>query len=307
MRISIKRILLCIMILCCILPLSGCSKYRVEMSNSRQSEHMLTVGEEKVAFEVVDFFYHARLDAYPDEPFEDRMAWVESSICELYAIFDVCRARNIDPYGATVDATLDDYVKDMIDSYPTRRDYIDAITKLHMTDAACRLLLRASICEGTLSSLTDIDEETLYSFAAQKDVLRVMTMSLSFDTERTWAEGRMEDILEKLGEGEDFLTVARSLATTESEHTYITVRQWYRLCGEGAPNPEVGVTSDPLWESDTVLLMKVAEKDMDYLEKHPANILDSYIEYLIERETDSLLEALGKTDAYLALTKEYFS
>ena len=307
MRIGIKRIFICILILSCVLPLSGCSKYRVEMSNTRQSEHMLTVGDEKVAFEVVDFFYHARLDAYPDEPFEDRMVWVENSICELYAIFDVCRARNIDPFGGAVDATLDDYVKEMIDAYPTRRDYIDAITKLHMTDATCRLLLRASICEGTLASLTDIDEEALRSFAAQDDVLRVMTMSLSFDTERTWAEGRMEDILEKLDEGEDFLAVARSLATTESEHTYITVRQWYRLCGDGAPNPEVGVLSDPLWESDTVLLLKVAEKDMDYLEEHPTILIDSYIEYLIEKETDSLLEALGKTDAYLALTKEYFA
>ncbi|MBQ8174069.1 MAG: hypothetical protein IJ009_01565 [Clostridia bacterium] len=306
MRTSVKRILICILILSFALSLSSCSKYRVEMSNSRQSEAMLTVGGETVAFEVVDFFYHARLDAYPDEPFEDRMTWVEASICELYAIFAVAAERNIDPYGDTVEAMLEDYVKEMIDSYPTRRDYIDDITAIHMTDATCRLLLRASICEGVLSSLTDIDEQTLRTFAAQDDVLRVLTMQLSFDTQRTWAEGRMGEILEKLGDGEDFLTVARELATSESEHTYITVRQWYRLCGDAALAPAVGVMSDPLWESDTVLLMKVVEKDLDFIAEHPANILDSYLEYLIEGKTDSLQEGLEKTDAYSALTEENF-
>ena len=306
MRTGIKRILICLLILSFSLSLASCSKYRVEMSDRRQSEPMLTVGGETVAFEVVDFFYHARLDAYPKEAFVDRMAWVESSICELYAIFAVAADRNIDPYGKTVDAMLEDYVKDMIDSYPTRRDYIDDITALHMTDATCRLLLRASICEGMLASLTDIDEDTLRNFAAKEDVLRVLTMSLSFDTQRTWAEGRMADILDKLAEGEDFLAVARELATTESEHTYITVRQWHRLCGEDALEPTVGAMSEPLWESDTVLLMKVAEKDMDYLAEHPANILDSYLEYLIEQKTDALQADIEKEEAYAALTEESF-
>ena len=209
MRTSIKRILIVALILTLALSLSSCSKYRVEMSDSRQTETMLTLGEESVAFEVVEFFYYARLDAYPDEPFADRMAWVEASICELYAIFEVSADRNLDPFGDTVDTMLADYVKEMIDSYPTRRDYIDAITALHMSDATCRILLRAAICEDQLSSLTDIDEDTLRTFAAQDDVLRVLTMQLSFDTQRTWAEGRMADILARLSAGDDFLTVAR--------------------------------------------------------------------------------------------------
>ena len=306
MRTSVKRILFCLLILALTLPLASCSKYRVEMSTSRQSDTMLIVDGEEVAFEGVDFFYHARLDAYPNEPYADRMEWVEQSICELYAIFAVAKARNIDPFGDTIDAMLDDYVRNMIDSYPTRRDYIDAITALHMTDATCRILLRASLCETMLANITDIDEDTLRSFAAQEDVLRVYTMQLSFDTQRTWAEGRMEEILDKLEEGEDFLSVARELATSESEHTYVTQRQWYRLCGEGAPEPVLGAMSEPLWESDTVILLKVAEKDLDFIAEHPANILDSYLEYLIEGETDRLCESLSRTEPYQALAEESF-
>ena len=117
----------------------------------------------------------------------------------------------------------------------------------------------------------------------------------------------MQEILDKLADGEDFLTVARELATTESEHTYITERQWYRLCGEGAHAPQAGVLSDPLWESDSVVLMMVVEKDFSFIADHPANILDSYIEYMIEGKTDALLGSLQKTDAYRALTKESFA
>lgn len=307
MRLCVKRLLICLLILAVALPLTSCSKYRVEMSNKRQSEHMLTVGDQKVAFEVVDFFYHARLDAYPEEPFEDRMVWVENSICELYAIFAVSDEASVEPFGDVIEARLEDYVKTMIDAYPTRRDYIDDITALHMTDATCRLLLRSAICEGMLSSLMSVEEEDLLAFAAQEDILRVMTLQLNFDTQRTWAEGRMQEILDKLADGEDFLTVARELATTESEHTYITERQWYRLCGEGAHAPRAGVLSDPLWESDSVVLMMVVEKDFSFIADHPANILDSYIEYMIEGKTDALLGSLQKTDAYRALTKESFA
>ena len=276
------------------------------MSNKQQSEHMLTVGGEEIAFEVVDFFYHTRLDAYPGEPFADRMAWVENSIAELQAIFAVAKDQGLDPYGDVIKAQLEDYVKSMIDSYPTRRDYIDAIEAVHMTDATCRLLLRSALCESTLFSLLNVEGDTLVDFAAQEDIFRVMTLELSFDTQRTWAEGQMQEILSRLEEGDDFLTVARDLATSESEHTYITKGQWYRLCGEGALAPKIGVMSEPLWESDTVILMLVVEKDMDFIIEHPANILDSYLEYMIEEKTAELILGIEKTDAYRALTKESF-
>ncbi len=303
-----RRIVAVVLMLGIVLSMSACSKYRVEMSNKEQTAHMLTVGEEKVAFEVIDFFYHTRKEAYPNDDFATLMARVENDVCELYGIFAACRQMNIDPYGETVNESLDESVKTMIDEFPTRRDYIDRITSMHMTDTVCRLLLRSALCEQMLLSMLNPTDEELRAFCEQDAVIRVKTMQLYFDVTMTdWAEGRMNEILAKLENGEDFITVARKLASADSEHTYITVGQWNRLCGTLDEIPAMGTLSEPLYELDSVLLMCVAPKDVDEAMENRAALLDSYMEYQIEQQTAALKTGMQKTDAYLALTEASFA
>lgn len=307
-HMSLRRIAALILLAATLFSFTACSKYRVEMSTAAQTEHMLTVGGEEIGFELVDFFYHIRQDAYPEEDFASLMARVENDVCELYAIFAACRAASIDPFGDVVNESVDASVKEMIDAFPTRRDYIDRITEMHMTDTVCRLLLRSAICEEMLLDMTDPSEDELRRFCEQENVIRVMTLQLSYESSMiAWAEGRMTEIVEAIEGGEDFLSVARRLATGDSEHTYITVGQWHRLCGVNAPEPTVGTLSSPLYEVDSALLMCVAEKDVDYAISHSEILHDSYLEYQIEAQMETLRAGLEKTEAYLALTEERFA
>ncbi len=307
-QFSVRRLIAVLLLLAAVFSLSACSKYRVEMSNSTQTRHMLTVGGEEVAFELIDFFYHLRLDAYPDDDHATRMARVEDDVCELYAIFAACRTQNLDPFGDVVNEAVEESVKEMIDEFPTRRDYIDRITDMHMTDTVCRLLLRSTICEQMLYDMLEPTEDDLRAFCEQEDVIRVMTLQLTYESSMiAWAEGRMGEILAALDGGEDFLSVARRLATADSEHTYITKGQWHRLCGKDEPEPAPGTLSPALYEMDSALLMCVADKDVDYALSHPSILIDSYLEYQIEGQLEQLMASLEKTEAYTTLTEESFA
>lgn len=308
------RILALALVLVCLLALPGCSKYRTEMSTSRQSETVLTIGETTVAFEVVYFFYHTYLEAYPSETFTARMARVEAAVCELYAIFAICPDYGIDPYGKAVNEAVDETVKEMIDSFPTRRDYIDRITAQHMTDTVSRLLLRSYLCQELL--LDELAEElkddaVLDAFLAREDVLRVLSLTLNFGDQTEAMRRRAEEIVSLLAEGEDtdeaFLTVARRKATTDDEHTYITVKQWYNLCGEGAPTPSKGAFSGPLYEGESCVMMRVSDKDTAYAKAHRDEICPGYLDCLITDRATQLATALTKAEAYTALTPDSFA
>ncbi|MBQ8351126.1 MAG: hypothetical protein IJY20_03665 [Clostridia bacterium] len=309
-----RRVLALLLLTLMLVAMPGCSKYRVEMSNSRQSETMLTLGETTVAYEVVYFFYHTYLEAYPTESFDARMARVKSGVCELYAIFDVCRDYGIDPYGETVNDALNETVKEMIDEFPTRRDYIDRITEQHMTDTVSRLLLRSYLCQEMLMEELEGELENdavLDAFLAREDVLRVLSLTLNFGTQTEAMRRRAEEIVALLAEAEDtdeaFMEIARRKATMEDEHTYITVSQWYSLCGEGAPAPEKGTISAPLYEGETCVMMRVSDKDADYARAHRDEITPGYLECLIADRAAELAAALQQTAAYDALTEDSFA
>ncbi len=301
-----------------LLPLSACSKYRLELSSKEEGEEMLTLADgTPVAFEVVRAFYDIYADAYPEEDYATRMGRVERGICSLYAIFSLCRTMGIDPNGKTMNEAMDAAVQDMIDAYDTRREYIEALKARHMTDTVSRLLLRSYLCEEKLldaaSAKLEGDATVLRAFCEREDVIRVLSMALYYTDAATesWARGRAEDIVRALGEAEDsdsgFLSVARRLATRDSEHTYITKDEWRRLCGDDGAEPTVGTVSRPLFAEGSCIIMRVTAKDLSYVEAHPAEIGESYAQVLLEEETERLLASLVRKDAYLALTEARFA
>lgn len=312
-RHILTRLCLLALVLAMLLALPGCSKYRTEMSNTRQSEVMLTVGGTEVAYEVVYFFYCTYRDAYPEESFDQRMARVKSSICELYGIFALSKAYEIDPYGDEVNETLGDMVVEMIDSFPTRRDYIARLSDQHMTDAVSRLLLRSYICqELLLSEMEDEleDEELLTAFLGREDVIRVLSMTLDFGDQTEAMRRRAEEIMQALSESEDtdeaFLEIARRKATAENAHSYLTTAQWHSLCGTEGGTPAIGSISEPLYEGTTCLIMRVSEKDLAYAKENPDEIGISYLECAIRDTAATLAATYTPNAAYTALTDGSF-
>ena len=307
------RAALLLLVLAALLSLPGCSKYRLEMSTAAQSETMLTMGETEVPFEVVYFFYHNYQEAYPKEDLATRMQRIENSVCELYAIFDVSERYGIAPFGDKVNELLDEAVKEMIDSYPTRRDYIDRLADQHMSDSVSRLLLRSYLCQELLLEelLSELkDDAVVDAFLARTDVLRVLSLTVNFGDQTEAMRRRAEEIVALLEAEEDtdeaFLSIARHKATTDQEHSYITVGQWYQLCGEGAPAPENGAFSGPLYEGETCLMMRVSTKDEAYAKANRDKICPGYLECLIADRAAEKLPTLQKTEAYRALTADKF-
>ena len=305
MRTKCLRLLALCLCLCLCFPLVACSKYRVEMSNKEQSRTVLTLGDTDVPFEVLYFFYHNS----EEQGHDARLADALRDTCELYAIFDVCRDRGIDPYGDDMNARLDRAVREMIDSFDTRREYIDSLALRHMTDNTCRILLRSYLCEARLQE-SDMQlemKEEIGDFCAQEDVVRVMGLVVYYQNAslRPWAEGRAEEILGMLATAPNtdaaFEEIAGSEASFEA-HNYMTLDQLRALLGESADfTPALGYVSGPLFDDTTFMILRVTEKDVAYAEEHPEKLLPAYLDYLIDRATQDVTSpAIPLTEADFA-------
>jgi hypothetical protein len=154
------------------------------------------------------------------------------------------------------------------------------------------------------------DDAVVDAFLSREDVLRVLSLTVDFGDQTEAMRRRAEEIVALLEAEEDtdeaFLSIARHKATTEQEHSYITVDQWYKLCGENAPAPENGTLSGPLYEGQTCLMMRVSHKDEAYAKANRGRICPGYLECLIADRAAEKLPTLQKTDAYRALTADNF-
>ena len=112
------RTLAFVLVLCLSLPLVACSKYRVEMSDEKQSRTVLSLGGYDVPFEVLYFFYKSSTE----KTHEEKLARALSDTAEMYAIFSVAKSRGIDPFGDEMNARTDTAVRETIDSFDTRRE-----------------------------------------------------------------------------------------------------------------------------------------------------------------------------------------
>lgn len=285
---ALRLVALCLCICLC-LPFAACSKYRLEMSNEAQSRTVLSFDGYDVPFEVLYFFYHSS----ESTSHADKLADAMRDTAELYAIFSVLRDRGIDPFGEEMNARTDEAVREMIDSFDTRREYIDSLALRHMTDNTCRILLRSYLCEARLqeSDMKDALKEEIPAFCAQDDVVRAMGLVVYFSnsTLRPWAEGRAEELLGMLATAPNtdaaFEEIAGSEASFEG-HNYMTHDQLRALLGEdSAFTPTLGYISDAIFDNTSFLILRIAEKDLSYVEENPDKILPAYIDYLITKAT----------------------
>lgn len=291
--LRLVSLLLC---LCLCLPFVGCSKYRLEMSDEAQSRTVLSIDGYDVPFELVYFFYKNNTKG----THEEKLGAALRDTAELYAIFSVAKSRGIDPFGEEMNGRVDNAVREMIDSFDTRREYIDSLTRRHMTDNACRLLLRSYLCEARLleSDMQEEMQEEILAFCRRDDVLRAMALVVYYQDEslRSWAESRAETLLGMLALAPNtdaaFEEIAGGEASFEA-HNYMTVEQLRELTGEGADfTPALGYVSDALFEGGSFVILRVTEKDLAYVESNPLSIMPAYIDHLISEASVPVLTPL---------------
>lgn len=319
-----KRFLLCLLcITCLVLPLSSCSKYREEKSTAEQARVVATVGDYEVRQELIDFFYfnyRTEIDGgdtgvwqgpQADEYHEKLLRRVADAVGDLYGIFALSASYGIDPFGERIDRLLSARIETVIDSFDTRRDYIAHLESLHMTDAVYRLLTRSYVCrEEMLSASQGVGstaDEDLLAFCRSEDVFCMLSLTVSFgDGMRAWAEERaaqLEAMLAEKPSDAGFLQVARQSATAHSAGTYVTLRQYRLLVGDGEARPARGDTTAPLFDRDQFMILRCAEKSETYVLERSSDILLSYMEYKTEQYAVAYAQELCASQTYMALSR----
>ncbi len=163
----LRSFLLVFLCLCLLLPLAGCGKkeaYPMRPSTEEEARTVFTLGEDAVPFEVLRAFYLTRRDALgeaaADTPMEDILEAVIPKICEVYALFSLCRSYGIDPYEDEIQKKLDEYIRINVEGgahngivfpgFSSYDAYLADLRGMYMNDATGRLMLRFSLCEDAL-------------------------------------------------------------------------------------------------------------------------------------------------------------
>lgn len=199
---SLAAILLSLVLLF-LLCSCGSDGYREVKSKRAWRKTILTVGGEDVSFELLRFYFF-RHTAEADKG--DASVWegdgaatlVEKTlqsavldICDLYAVFALCRNWNIDPEGDSIDAVVNQYVKIDVDGgspdgsttvggfggdYDAYRKSLaeihstDTVNRLHYRYLACLSALYSYIVEnGAEGKIPAVEEADLRSFLASDD------------------------------------------------------------------------------------------------------------------------------------------
>lgn len=152
----------------------GSDGYREVKSKSAWRKTILTVGGEDVSFELLRFYFFrhtAEADSGDAAVWEgdDAAALVEKTlqsairdICDLYAVFALCRSWSIDPESDSIDAVVNRYVKIDVDGGSLDGSttvggfggdydaYRKSLTEIHSTDTVNRLHYRYLACLSAL-------------------------------------------------------------------------------------------------------------------------------------------------------------
>ncbi len=310
-KTALFRILAALLVLSILFPLGGCSKYRLEMSNEKEARTVLSLDGQDVAFELLYFFYH---NTPSDATHEEKLSLSLREICDLYAVLNVLKDHGMDPYGGEIAEAHDALVREMIDEFPTRAEYISSLKKAHMTDAVCRLLLLSHIARNRLLDPEDgvslVADEEILAYCQREDVVRVMALIVEFDNSfRLWAEGRAEDLHAAVtadNTDSGFMHIANTRGTGAEEHRYMLAAQWQELTGSSTL-PVNGEISEPLFSYNNFLILRVVGKDMDYVQANTEELLVPYMEHLVYLESARLAKNLVTNEVYAALTAEDFA
>ncbi len=353
---SMKRILrtavLLLLICGCLLALLACGNdgfYDPIKSSSRDRRVIAELGEEEVKYELFRYFFLSRIDEYDggdrslwsSDPalWEEAEADVINQICEIYAVFRVCRDWGIDPEGENIQNAVNISIAmdidggilsdgTMVSGYGSVDAYKAALAEYHCTDAVRRLLYRYKACLEALDSFIvdnhvkgqlSITDADLVTFANGDNCVHVNRVFVSYESflnnrdaalehaERLHgallnADGRYDVMVEKV------FSQALSSVNTDPEAGI-----WYgRLSTSERDYPDYyktifsireGEISDIIEEWDGYYIVYGMDRTIDLNDILTKNTLTSL--YLEEMYWDDIREATEAYAAAITYTKHY--
>ncbi len=216
LRNRLLQITACLLILLTLTTLVACDDdyYDPIKSSSHDRRVLAEFGDEEVKYELFRFIFMSRINSFDGG---DRTKWsgeagaalwetaksaVMQEICEIYAVFAVCRDWGIDPEGENIEISINESIKTDIDGgvlpdgsavlgYGSVKKYEEALKKSHCTDAVRRLLYRYKAClESLYSFIVDnramgevsVTDEQLSAFASGEDVAHINRLFISFES-----------------------------------------------------------------------------------------------------------------------------
>ncbi len=205
-----------ILLLACLFTFTACSDdgyYDPIDSTWKEEEVVIELGEDEVRYELFRYLFMSHIDEFDGG---NRNAWsgaeadkmwqvakevVAKDICDIYAVFKICRKYGIDPESEVVEKQINDYIVLDIDGgytgdgklvtgYGTIEKYEEAIRKNYSTDAVHRLLYRYMICLELLDSYIvdnrdkgtiDVTDEKLTDMLESGNVTHINRVFVAFE------------------------------------------------------------------------------------------------------------------------------
>lgn len=166
------------LLLTLVVSLTACGSggYREVKSKRAWRKTVLTIDGEDVSFELLRFYFFrhtSELDGGDAslwsgdgaaELTKKALDLAVTDVCELYALFDVCRSYGIDPERDDIDALVNEYVtydvdggspdgSTLVTGFGGDYDkYLESLRELHLTDTVNRLLYRYAACLKVLNA-----------------------------------------------------------------------------------------------------------------------------------------------------------
>ncbi len=322
--------ILFLMIILASVVFSSCTE--IPESTEEERTPVLTVGDNEVPFEVYRYFfmnYKAEYDK-GDEKYwsgesvdkEATLAAIKektvSAIHRCYATFELCEEYGIDPFSAENDKIVDETVSSYIkDEFGGKKEYLDSIESVYMTDAVFRFVLRRFECDRQLNdkliasgAIKTDDDTVLLAIKDTKIFCRAKQVLVKNDLGEDPAANleRAKAALNALSLGTDFDTVvAKYGEDTEMiinpTGYYFTHNELIEEFEEAAFALEIGERSGIIESHIGYHIIERLEVDASYVKENFDDLKTSYLTWKYQEAVEAKMNKMSVKEIENELTK----
>ncbi len=270
---------------------------------------VLTVGGQEVTYDVFRYTYlnaKAQLDggneAYWQEDAEARRAeldaLVEETLVNMYVVLALCEDYGVDPEGKALQKAVDEYYDHCEESYG--KDFEKSLEERFLSKDVLRFLLTVDFAKDELFYALEEQgkilktKEEIIEHAKTDAFIRVDKLLIVNDAGENPEDNRAlaESVLAKARAGEDFSAlISRYSEQIDTKGNpngfYITRYEYVETFEKVAFALEVGEISDVIETEDGFCILRRLEKEDAYIEKHYAELRDTYQQAEFNRIIDA--------------------
>ena len=304
-KISVA-VLLCSLLLLC----TSCKnkEYKPVPSTAEEAKTVFTLGEYEVPYELFRTFFLTNketLDGGNDSVWLGKDApeyrqkaidMILPQICDIYAMFTLCSAYEIDIYSEEIEKEISNMVTLSVDGgnlgesivmgHKSYDDYLAYLKTLYMNDSVSRLIMRYSVCEEKIteknSSESDHTSEDVYNFFESDECAHISWLHRSYYYSELFTPDADYELAEKalaaMDKAEDYddiikVLVQYSSGTDASDIAngfyigkYTLDSEYMQEIIDAAFTLNAGEHSDIIENYYGVYIVYAMEKDTSYLE-----------------------------------------